>query len=336
MNWYSPYDTLNKQRRFNYEIGESGNGKTTGTQLAICKKALQTRSAMGTWVRRYQNELEEVQDHFFDDINKKELLGPHHECIIKPDGMGYVDDIPAFEFKSVSTDYKRKGVSSAYTWLMVYDEFIPYPGAQGYLADEVNKFLRLYDTVARPRDPQRKLVQALFLANNVSPTNQYFSYFGIQLNMNGVYMDKHHYARMIPPGQYGGDGGKDWLEMITNTEYGQHAILNKPLIGNTDYVRKRTKTGSLQAQLFYNGKTIGLWLDSKEGTITLSHDINPDFPVSYYLTRPDGTINSTMRSVYKSTRLFKMLKDAWQYGGLYFESPEIQNDWYKISKYLGW
>ena len=59
---------------------------------------------------------------------------------------------------------------------IIFDEFIIDKGCYRYLANEVEQFLDMVETIARLRD-----VRVLFLGNAISVTNPYFTYFNLTL-----------------------------------------------------------------------------------------------------------------------------------------------------------
>lgn len=114
---------------------------------------------------------------FFDQIKSDpELSG--HKFSNKKDTM-YIDDklcgyaIPL----SIANILKSSTYENVDT--IIFDEFIIDKGCYHYLQNEVTQFLDLLETIGRLRD-----IRVILLANAISITNPYFTYFNITLPYN--------------------------------------------------------------------------------------------------------------------------------------------------------
>ena len=161
--WYSPVDTLNKQRLFNMDIGARGCGKTTGAIRYIIDQHIKNTNYEAVWVRRYKEERNEIEKTFFDSIVNKNFY-PNHEFKTRAH-IGYMDGVPIIRFAALSVDKRRKGITSPNVRLMVFDEFLLDKGDR-YIPDEFTAFLSFYDTIARPADQERERVPVYTVWHN--------------------------------------------------------------------------------------------------------------------------------------------------------------------------
>ena len=68
--WYTPNETLSKNRLFNFQVGMRGVGKTVGSLAYAIRKHLKDPNFAFAWVRRYDTERKKITTSFFNDIVK--------------------------------------------------------------------------------------------------------------------------------------------------------------------------------------------------------------------------------------------------------------------------
>ena len=156
-------------------MGERGVGKTYSTKKFAIRRFLKTGEQF-VYLRRYKTELSEsVGDEkdakFFKKI-KAEF--PEHKFRVSGDKL-YCDDKICGYALSLSTALILKSAEFDKVKTIIFDEFIIDGGSSyHYFRNEVEQFLEFYESIARLRD-----VRVLFLANAISITNPYFTYFNI-------------------------------------------------------------------------------------------------------------------------------------------------------------
>lgn len=341
--WFTPNDTLSKQRLFNFVTGPKGDGKTTGCRnyaLNQWKKAqADGREFEFAVIRRYKSETQATYKKYFDDINTK--FGFDIDMKYRGRTAGVVIDSeegeifkPICHFFSLSTDAGIQGVNLPNLQLIIFEEIFLNP-RQGkrYLKNEPEQFARMYDTLARPSDPARKRTPVLFIGNSFASSNPYYDFFHVSLNANGEFKSKNIYALHINDKEFS-DHAKntEFGQIMADTAYGKHAFDNDFLLDNFDFVDKNHNKGRLLYNFIYEGKTYGVWANFKNGTMFVSSSYDPSCIRCYAFTTDNMHPNLLTAKMFVNGYQGKLTKFAYNTGCLYFESLSIKNMWFDISR----
>ena len=326
--WFTPHEILTKQRLFNFIIGPRGNGKTTGLKNYCLTQHFKNQDFQVGWIRRYDTETKETKKHFFDGI---ENFG--FECEGKIKGRtGFIDNVPFVHFFTLSKDARIKGANYPNIQLIVFDEFLLNTKNSRYLNDEVNEFLSLYDSVARPSDPNRKRVPVVFIANSMSISNPYFNYFKIIFN-NGKYQTKEIYAEILNTPEFTEYAkSTSFAKIIQGSTYAEHSFENEFLLDNNSFINPEFKKDQYLYTFVYKGKNYGVWVNWKEGTLFISNKYDPFCKNCFYFSKEDRTPNYLSCKLFKDTYHGKITKQCYNTGSLYFENQQIKTLWYDIAR----
>ena len=179
--FYNIAGLLSQRCILNFVIGNRGGGKTfSGKKLVINR--FKRKGHQFVWIRRYQTEVDTLTD-FFADIKNE-----FPEDDLKVEGnVCYINGEPAGWIIALTTSQKLKSVAFPNVRTIIFDEFIIDKGKVGYIKNEVQVFLELYETIARMRDN----VTAIFFGNAISIVNPYFIYFGVTPDLNKRYTKKN-------------------------------------------------------------------------------------------------------------------------------------------------
>ena len=329
--WYSPVDTLNKQRLFNMDIGARGCGKTTGAIRYIIDQHIKNPNYEAVWVRRYKEERNEIEKTFFDGIVNKNFY-PNHEFKTRAH-IGYMDGVPIIRFAALSVDKRRKGITSPNVRLMVFDEFLLDKGAR-YIPDEFTAFLSFYDTIARPADPERERVPVLMLANAMTMVNPYFTQWRVMFNEKGQFKTKAVFAQILADDEfYQVSQHSEFAEAIKGTHYYEHSIKNEFLLDNNNFIEQRSTLSRHICNFIFNNKTIGVWIDWNVGKVWLSSKYDPSCRFNFSMGK-DGTPNILTAKYFKKSTFYPYISLAFNSGLMFYENLEIKNDWYKINRQI--
>ncbi len=331
--WFDPTDIINKQRLFNFIIGARGCGKTYGTIKYIIKRKLKDPDFEAVWVRRFRGERKTIKPTFFDSILSHDEF-PGHELTIADGNKGLLDGNTLVWFSALSTDGRVKGITSPNVQMIVFDEFLLLPPAH-YLPDEVNVFLGLYDSIARPADPTRKRVPVLFYANATTEVNPYFVFFGIKLDINGRFKNKSIYAERYTDESYKQQAKQsEFAQLIANTQYAEHSIDNEFMFDNMKFVEKRSESAKYFVTLLFAGGKYGIWADWNSGKMYISDKLDPSCRYTYAITNEDAVPNAITIKAFKKTFHYEMIKAAFNVSSFYAENQKLKSDWYKIVKLI--
>jgi hypothetical protein len=322
MKWYNVDETLSHNCLFNFVIGSRGVGKTYSYKDRAIRNFLKNK-AQFIYVRRYKEELKTLSN-FFNAVKPK-----YTDLEFKTDGMKlYINDELAGHAIALSTSESIKSTDFPDVTLIIFDEFLIETGVHRYLPKEVQKFLGLYETVARMRD-----VTALFFANATTMTNPYFLYFNIKIPHGSSfykqgdilfqYIDNHEYTDAKNKTRFG--------QIIAGTEYGGFSVDNKFLLDSTSFIEKKNGKADFLFSMVYNSYRLGVWVSYQDGKMWVSYDA-PTGRLEYAITLADHTENTLLIKALGQSRFFKSFLENYKIGRVFFEDINIKNITYEVIK----
>jgi hypothetical protein len=329
--WYDINQTLSHNCLFNFILGNRGAGKTYG---ALCK-GIQNYIKKGeqfVYLRRYDTEVEKVKDNLLDAIIVNEEF-PGHEFSCKGECYYLDGEIMGYAIALTQADYFKSRPFPKVT-LIIYDEFIiKVGGTKRYLPNEVEKFLDLFETIARKRDN----VTAFFLANNISFVNPYTTYFNLSLPYNSSFTKRKNLVllQLFADADFIEEKKKTRFgQLVSGTKYGDYAIDNKSLVDNRQFIEKKTGIYKYLFCYKYMEVIYGVWRSFEKGKIIISDDYNNDDKHCYSLTLDDHTPNTMLITTINKAPFFKTLIDNYKLGNVYFENQRIKSAFYSVIKLI--
>lgn len=296
-----------------------GVGKTYAFKKWAIKDFLRT-GAEFVYVRRYKTEIGHKDlRKFFTDISAE-----YPEVKLEVKGTQFfINEKYAGQAIALSTAKILKSVPFPKVNKICFDEFILDKGAYHYLPDEVTNFLELYSTIARLRD-----VRVVFLSNALTVTNPYFDYFNVKMpfgNKTIARTGDEILVEVIKEAEYTQTAKKTRFgQIIDGTGYGAYAMENEFYRDNKNFVQKKTPGSEYYFTVRYCGDDYGVWVDYKEGLITISRDIDPSNPRIYALTNDDHAPNALLMVGPRAIGL-QTLSNMYAVGAVRFESVGIKN-----------
>lgn len=322
--WWNPAELLSHRCNFNFVIGNRGGGKTYNAKKQAIKRFKKNKQQF-IYLRRYQTELDTMEDFWGDIRNDEDLLKkfPDLELTQKGDKF-YINGELAGYAIALSTSTKLKSVPFPLVTLIIFDEYIIDKGRLTYLRNEAQVFLEFYDTVARMRNN----VIALFLGNAISIVNPYFNYFNIKPDLNrrftkdknrGICIEFYFNQEFIEQKE-----ALKFGKLIKDTAYGAYNLQNKFLRDSDSFIKDRPATADFKLwQFILNGQRFSLWKDRREGKFYIDNNYESNF--GYYRTMvldpnemEDSDKSHTLLK--KNSVVFKRLKQSLEMGDLFFNS----------------
>lgn len=332
--FWSPNRILSYNCLFNFIVGSTGCGKGFAITELLIRKAIYEGKEF-VHLRRSDVEQKLAKKKFFDDmIDHNKFPGYHfriqndeYQCIeVDPeteepyDGgcwktIGYARYLSgARQQKSVNTPKVK------YIW---FDEFIlPKKDWGKYVPDEVNTFLRFYDTVARMRD-----VIVFFVSNAECLVNPYFLYFNIHIPYNtDICRIKEDVAfeKVNNPAFQEMRRNTRFGKLIEGTEYGAYAIDNEFGVDRHSDIAKLDKTFNYQLTLVTEGKEIGVYKSNEKQMMILSFKADSNWRPRMELKFTNGKLNKMAYSTRNYHYVFKYIFSHYISGYLYYESISVK------------
>lgn len=324
--YYDISDTLTHNALYYFIIGERGCGKTYSSKKFAIRRYLKTGEQF-IYLRRYKSELSESVGNEKDPKFFKKIKSefPDHKFRVSGETL-YCDDKICGYALSLSTALILKSAEFDKVKTIIFDEFIiDGGGTYHYFRNEVEQFLEFYESIARLRDD----VKVLFLANAISITNPYFTYFDITLPYgnknikkfkNGLilieYIKNLKYREVKKKSKFG--------QIIEGTKYSEYAINNKFLRDNKSFVKKKAPKSKFFFIIIYNGKYYGVWRDFESQSIFITEDYDPKCPIIFTFN-PDDHDEHTVYTKFTQNGFLSSIVETYRVGHLFFENQQIKN-----------
>lgn len=340
--------TLTHNMLINVILGNRGGGKSYGAKEYAIDNFIKKGEQFG-YIRRYKDDIKESSVQFFKDI---EMKYPDYE--FKSDGKYFYirlkpanenekwneKDIAGYQF-ILSTANNKKSIAYPKITLLIYDEFLlDKSGNQRYINNEPVALLNLYETVARPGTDHPRVV-LFMLANALSVTNPYFLYWDLKMpdkqDKNGKWIWKHP-TRPILVEDVRNEKfidkkrNSEFGRLIEGTTYSNYSIDNKFLLDSDTFVEKKSPKARFYFSFVYKDNKFGVWADFTNGTMYVSKQYDPSYPLVYAITMKDHKPNMLFLKNKNKSNHFKVFLDAYQAGTLRFESVNIKNMCYEVIK----
>lgn len=325
--FYDGAGLLSQRCVLNFVIGNRGGGKSFfGKKLVINR--FKKKGAQFVWVRRYQTEIDTLTD-FFADIKG---FFPDDELTVEGNTC-YINGEPAGWLIALTTSQKLKSVAFPNVQTIIFDEFIIDKGKVGYIKNEVQTFLELFETIARMRDN----VTAVFFGNAISIVNPYFVYFGITPDLNkrytkqnGVCIEFYFNEAFVAKKSKTRFG-----QLIEGTKYGEYNMMNRFLRDSDSFIVETRPAGAtLKIQQFIiDGERFALWQDTRRGEWYIDNAYEPNFGTyRTYVLNPVDMEESDKSHILlkKNSVLVKKLREVAERGDLYFNNQNTKQKFYEL------
>ena len=327
MAWYDISKALTHNCMFNFIIGPRGVGKTYGLKKRAIKQFLD-KGFQFVYLRRFQEELDETAESYFDDIV---LNNEFPDAVIEyKSGCYFVNDQLAGYTMALTKAKSYKSIAYPLVQLIIFEEFlIEETQFTRYLKNEVNQFLGLYMSVDRYRG-----VTVFFLANSTTMINPYTLYFDISLPYgSNVYRKGDIYFELVNDVEFMEERKQTRFgKLIGGTAFAEYAIENKFALDNKTFIMRKTEKAQYYFTFLYQGEQYGIWIDYKEGKMFVSQDVDPSCKMIYSVTVDDHTPNTLLLSNINRAVFFKKFIDNYKLGNVYFENQKIKNIVYEVIK----
>ena len=319
--WYNYDRVISYNALFNFIIGERGVGKSYGAKKFVINDFLK-RGNQFVYLRRYKTELKNSVPKFFDDLQANDEFKGHKFKV--KENTFYCDDKVIGYAIPLSVANILKSTSFAKVKTIVFDEFIIDKGTYHYLQNEVTQLLDVVETIGRLRD-----VRVLFLANAISITNPYFTYFELSLPYktdiktfkDGLilvnYIKNEEYRKVKKESRFG--------KLIENTSYGKYAIDNEFLRDSKTFIQKKEKDAKHLFILLLNGVSYGVWYSYTTCVMNISNDIDPNCPIKFSLDIDSHDKDDTLIKM-RSNTYYQAIVEAYRNAHLTFENQQLKNN----------
>lgn len=330
--FYDGYQTITHNAVFNMIVGPRGFGKSFWAKEWAIKDYLK-RGNQFIYVRRYEQDLKNVFK-FFDDIVTEGIF-PDVELMVKGKEFYINEELAGFAI-ALSKAQSVKSTSFPLVDKIIFDEFILEKGMIHYIQgdNEPEVFIGLCETVFRARNN----VKAFLLANSVTMNNPYFKFWDISFP-GGVKLVKRNNGLVLAQ-LVEGEEFKNFKKQtrfaraIEGTRYAAYSIDNDFYLDNNVFIEKKKGTANFFMKIIFRGKTYGIWQDFKEGTMTVSYDVDPYCKREYALTLDDHSPNTLLISAIGKSPAIKRFIDMYRAGVVRFESMSIKSATYEMIKML--
>lgn len=325
--WYDINQTLSYNCLFNFVIGSRGCGKTYAAKKRAIKLFLE-KGHQFIYLRRYNDELEETAESYFNDIILNKEF-PNVEIEYKA-GFYYINGELAGYAMALTKAKNYKSISYPLVYFIIFDEFlIEDNGYARYLKNEVKQFLNFYMSIDRYRG-----TTVFFLANSVAIINPYTLFFDLQMPYGSDIVRKNDILLQLVNNEDYINSRKNtrFGKMIEGTDFAEYAIENKFADNNKTFIMKKTEKARYYFTFIYKGEKYGVWLDNENGKMFVSLNIDPSCKLVYSLTADDHTPNTMLLNQLYKSNIFRFFINSYKSGFVFFESIKIKSIVYEIMR----
>lgn len=324
--WYSAERLMSHNALFNFVVGGRGGGKSFDFKRRAARLFLK-KGKQFVYVRRNASEFDNLNNYWSDLLlaNYEEFEG--HTFYVEGN-IFYIDGEVAGYAIALSTADKLKSNSYPLVELICFDEFMKEKTTHsGYIKNEVQIFLNLYETIARLRR-----VVVLFISNSVSINNPYFDHFGIRPKRGSKFTTIKHedgtpliciemyYNKAFAEYKAKTDFGK----LIEGTAFSEYAIENKFINDNYTWVEPMKARGKYLFTIKFKCIDMGVWEVPEKGILHITSKTEPLCKSVYAFDVDSHTPNVLLIRKSLSNHHFKYLRMAFESGLLRFDKLQIK------------
>lgn len=316
--YYDKSLLLSKNGLFNFCLGARGTGKTYDFKKWALKSDKET-----VWVRRYQEDIDDLKDKFLGDMYGTGVLSPDDDIKID-NGILYIGGFPKIYFVALSTSQRKKSQSYHNVDKIIYDEVFEGVGNRRYLRNEVDILLELYETINRLRIDGRKDCRVFLLSNKTTFVNPYFTYWGIlpfterfKSFKDGLIVVENYenteFVKLKKESRFG--------KLIAGTRYGDYAIDNEVWLDDDAFlVDKKPDKAKLICNIRVEETIFGVWQARNDECLYLmkQHNLERITYTTMYEAKDDEYPLAPTRNPLKG------IKQAYELGAIRFENNVIK------------
>lgn len=322
--FYNPLNVCSRNAFINIIIGGRGAGKTFNCKK-FCVDDYVKKGRQFFYVRRFNTELELALTNFFEQLQHEGYYTENVFAVkkIKKNLYKFEMDGEVIGYAcALTTSLIAKSASFPDVYNLIFDELLLARGTSyHYLKNEVILFLELLESIFRLRNGR-----CFLLSNAVSVANPYFDYWGIRLKKDKqfeLYQNGLICIEQVNDTEFVKTKRQSVLgRLVDGTRYGEYAIDNKMLQDTGAFIAWKPADSKVIATLIVDGKKLGLWACHRTGCLYIVGVYNPNSLDVLSFTVKDH--NDTSKLADRASNVFQTLKNAFQYGCLYFENESVK------------
>ena len=315
-------------------VGNRSSGKTTYFSRLLVNN-YNKKNKKFCLVYRYINELEDISNKFFKDINS--LFFNNYEMTEIAEGNGYI--IKLFLNKkhcgyaiALNSADKLKKLSHLLsdTEIMFFDEFQTENSL--YLNNEVEKLLSVHTTIARGQGKSVRYVPVIMCSNCVTLLNPYFSALNISQNIqentkfykgDGFVLEQNFNEEVAER-----QNKSAFNRAFSNNRYLAYSSQNVYLNDNKIFISNMQGNNSYFATIKYQNKNYAIRFYENQGIVYCDTNADLNYPLKIALDTDDMNINYIILN--KNSAHIKLLREFFNNGCFRFKNLECKNMIFKL------
>lgn len=286
------------------EIFLASGNRTSGKTTWFYKKLVEDFLKDGTkfiLLYRFNNEMDDVANKFFKDINglffkdkkfesKSMSKGIYHNLFLDGVHCGYAMAINnADQIKKMSHLFSDAGQ-------MYFDEF--QSETNHYCPNEITKFISVHQSVARGQGKMSRYVPVYMCSNCVSLLNPYYVALGVcdrlQVNTKFLRGDGFVLEQNFNPDAAMSQNESAFNRAFTNDRYIAYGAQNIYLNDDYSFIETPNGKSGYMATIRYKGQNFGIRKFPELGIVHCSPKADLYFPVKLSVTTEDHKLNYVM------------------------------------------
>lgn len=321
--YYDFTQLLSHKRPYSVCVGVRSVGKTYRFTKYGIKLGLEQKCKAFVWIRRYQDDIDELKQTFFDDmIANDEFPEWRFDCVAKQLMATNKETGERFcigEFLALSQAQRAKSSPRPTVKIIVFDEFMSE--SEKYLTNEVLSFYSIVYSVFRTE----RQVRVFMLANAVSVINPYFSEWGIRSIDKQFTVTDNVVIENCDGGEFQEQAhNSSFGKSVVGSRYSEFALDNKFLLDDLTGIDKKP---SGESYIYCNLKLHNLMIGVSAVNGLWYFEKAKDLQQRCYTVYVDDAQSGGSIFLEKTNwQLIRYLANQFASGYTLFESLEIKNE----------
>lgn len=342
MSFYDWQQTLSRNARVYIVCGARSIGKTFGFRLQMLRDAL--KGYPFAEVCRFANELELVEDGYFDKIQEQgfytayEFKVEKHRAFAREAGtdewqlIGYFCALTQQSSLKKKTFIRPKNILLDEAFLETTDRY------HNYLPDEYGKLCNLVSTLVRETEEDPALdTRVVLLGNSVDLVNPYFQNLAIDKVPSFGYQWYNgktvllHYVEATDEEVERKKSGTLVGILTSGTSDADMIFANEFAQGSDEFIEDRPANARFMFGVVFQGQRFGVW--SSRMVVYVTDRVPNNASPVYALTMSDNRIDYNAASA--ATPQLRNVREWYYKGRVRYSAPGIRERFANVLKMLG-
>lgn len=331
MKYYSRKKICSFNTDYNFICGGKDIGKSYQFKEMLVHQFL-TKGKQFLFIVRFENELDGSLNKAVTYFEDKKLKNKYPDYQIELKNNTYyitnkiTNEIRKFGQVGILNKLSKQtgSIVCEDIWTILFEEFQNIDNK--YLKDEVDKFLILYQSIARGENTPIRKVKCYFLSNAFSIANPYFTYFDIdkKLRIGTKILNLKSKNVTVEMAEAEDIMNKirttDFYKLIKGTRFDDFSLNNKFYLDNPAIIKRKNANDKIFIKFLCDNKIYSLYRN--KDYLLFSDISNKEKTEVITITENDFKPNHIKIDLFKKASSYQIIKKFFQISKIYFTSQK--------------